>query len=203
MYSLESHSTPNITSLLTEEERIASRNYDSYEQGIPPVEARPAVRLSRDLAGHITAPVSVTSLPAQKDLSGHTHYTPSWIWDKRKRLRDHDFPGWGGRRTISISSHLSSISLQTDSLGPSVAPFRPLGSIDSDESQEEHEEARIALLDPPANPEQEEGKRPQVKLGELATTAICGNDILSSVLYTGGLVAVSAGKAAPLCLLMV
>jgi amino acid transporter len=42
-----------------------------------------------------------------------------------------------------------------------------------------------------------------VKLGQLATTAICGNDILSSVLYTGGLVTVSAGKAAPVCLILV
>ncbi|KAJ0402507.1 hypothetical protein ATCC90586_002677 [Pythium insidiosum] len=40
-------------------------------------------------------------------------------------------------------------------------------------------------------------------LGEWPSTAICGNDILSSVLYSSGLVAEKAGKLAPIPLIMV
>ncbi|CAK5054202.1 unnamed protein product [Aphanomyces euteiches] len=40
-------------------------------------------------------------------------------------------------------------------------------------------------------------------LGEWPATAICGNDILSSCLYTAGIVAVKAGKLAPLAMAMV
>jgi len=42
-----------------------------------------------------------------------------------------------------------------------------------------------------------------VLLGELEATAISGNDILSSTFYVSGLVTLSAGKLAPLCLLLV
>lgn len=41
------------------------------------------------------------------------------------------------------------------------------------------------------------------KLGQCVATAICGNDITSSCLYTGGLVILAAGKLAPVCLLLV
>ncbi|CAM9303933.1 unnamed protein product, partial [Choristocarpus tenellus] len=41
------------------------------------------------------------------------------------------------------------------------------------------------------------------KLGEWHATAICGNDILSSVLYVSGLVTTSASWLAPFCLLIV
>eukprot|EP00536_Pseudo-nitzschia_multiseries_P015590 jgi/Psemu1/320890/estExt_fgenesh1_pm.C_9170002 len=41
------------------------------------------------------------------------------------------------------------------------------------------------------------------KLGELEATAISGNDILSSTFYVSGLVTLSAGKLAPLCLTLV
>lgn len=41
------------------------------------------------------------------------------------------------------------------------------------------------------------------KLGELAATAICGNDITSSCLYVSALAIVAAGKLAPISLLMV
>ncbi|GAB5440332.1 MAG: hypothetical protein Fues2KO_06810 [Fuerstiella sp.] len=44
---------------------------------------------------------------------------------------------------------------------------------------------------------------PHVKLGQLASTAICGNDITSSCLYVSALAIVFAGKLAPLSLLMV
>ena len=40
-------------------------------------------------------------------------------------------------------------------------------------------------------------------LGELEATAISGNDILSSTFYVSGLVTLSAGKIAPLCLALV
>ncbi len=40
-------------------------------------------------------------------------------------------------------------------------------------------------------------------LGELASTAICGNDITSSCLYVSALAIVYAGRWAPVCLLMV
>ncbi|GLE04336.1 hypothetical protein PINS_up013251 [Pythium insidiosum] len=40
-------------------------------------------------------------------------------------------------------------------------------------------------------------------LGEWPSTAICGNDILSSVLYSSGLVAEKAGKLAPIPLILV
>ena len=46
-----------------------------------------------------------------------------------------------------------------------------------------------------------EGK--QRKLGELASTAICGNDITSSCLYVSAIAIVYAGRWAPLCLLFV
>jgi amino acid transporter len=42
-----------------------------------------------------------------------------------------------------------------------------------------------------------------VLLNELEATAISGNDILSSTFYVSGLVTLSAGKLAPLCLLLV
>eukprot|EP00612_Vaucheria_litorea_P000521 CAMPEP_0171454210 /NCGR_PEP_ID=MMETSP0945-20130129/1591_1 /TAXON_ID=109269 /ORGANISM="Vaucheria litorea, Strain CCMP2940" /LENGTH=392 /DNA_ID=CAMNT_0011979195 /DNA_START=44 /DNA_END=1219 /DNA_ORIENTATION=+ len=41
------------------------------------------------------------------------------------------------------------------------------------------------------------------KLSEWAATAICGNDILSSILYVSGLVSASAGWLSPVCLLIV
>lgn len=42
--------------------------------------------------------------------------------------------------------------------------------------------------------------RPHAKLGELAATAICGNDITSSCLYVAALAAISAGPYAFICL---
>jgi amino acid transporter len=41
------------------------------------------------------------------------------------------------------------------------------------------------------------------KLGQFASTAICCNDLLSSVLFTTGLTAIYAGYWAPLCLMLV
>lgn len=49
--------------------------------------------------------------------------------------------------------------------------------------------------------EVQEAERP--KLREWEATAICANDILSSCLYVVGLVVASAGKMAPLALLLV
>mmetsp|Transcript_17676 Transcript_17676/g.43075 ORF Transcript_17676/g.43075 Transcript_17676/m.43075 type:complete len:729 (+) Transcript_17676:111-2297(+) len=43
----------------------------------------------------------------------------------------------------------------------------------------------------------------KVKLKELEATAISGNDILSSTFYVSGLVTLSAGKLAPICLALV
>ncbi len=40
-------------------------------------------------------------------------------------------------------------------------------------------------------------------LGQLASTAICGNDITSSCLYVSALAIVYAGRWAPICLLLV
>ena len=44
---------------------------------------------------------------------------------------------------------------------------------------------------------------PQNKLGQLRATAICGNDITSSVLYVSALCAAHAGALAPVVLLVV
>ncbi|OQS05942.1 transmembrane protein [Thraustotheca clavata] len=44
---------------------------------------------------------------------------------------------------------------------------------------------------------------PKHLLGEWPSTAICGNDIMSSVLYSAGIVATKAGKLAPVCMAMV
>ncbi|CAN0122604.1 unnamed protein product, partial [Heterosigma akashiwo] len=41
------------------------------------------------------------------------------------------------------------------------------------------------------------------KLSEWLTTAICGNDILSSCLYVSGVVTAEAGILSPVCLAMV
>ena len=46
-------------------------------------------------------------------------------------------------------------------------------------------------------------RRPHAALGQLASTSIAGNDLLSSCLYTGGICAAYAGKMAPLSLLLV
>ncbi len=46
-------------------------------------------------------------------------------------------------------------------------------------------------------------KKPHTRLGQLASTAICGNDITSSCLYVSALAIVYAGKLAPLSLLLV
>lgn len=46
-------------------------------------------------------------------------------------------------------------------------------------------------------------KEPHTRLGQLASTAICGNDITSSCLYVSALAIVYAGKLAPLSLLLV
>lgn len=46
-------------------------------------------------------------------------------------------------------------------------------------------------------------KEHHTKLGQLASTAICGNDITSSCLYVSALAIVYAGKLAPVALLMV
>jgi hypothetical protein len=59
---------------------------------------------------------------------------------------------------------------------------------------------------PLALQEIEDSRKEEPKLGEWAATAICGNDILSSVLYVSGLVTTSAGEpvaAAVLLLLLV
>ncbi|KDO24877.1 hypothetical protein SPRG_09522 [Saprolegnia parasitica CBS 223.65] len=45
--------------------------------------------------------------------------------------------------------------------------------------------------------------KPKHLLGEWPSTAICGNDIMSSVLYSAGIVALKAGKLAPICMAMV
>lgn len=47
------------------------------------------------------------------------------------------------------------------------------------------------------------GKRPRTRLGQLASTAICGNDITSSCLYVSALAVAYAGRLAPVCLLLV
>jgi hypothetical protein len=46
---------------------------------------------------------------------------------------------------------------------------------------------------PLALQEIEDSRKEEPKLGEWSATAICGNDILSSVLYVSGLVTTSAG----------
>lgn len=51
--------------------------------------------------------------------------------------------------------------------------------------------------------EQEEKHYQRCSLGQLEATAISGNDILSSTFYVSGLVTLSAGVMAPLCLLLV
>lgn len=43
----------------------------------------------------------------------------------------------------------------------------------------------------------------KTRLGQLASTAICGNDITSSCLYVSALAIGYAGRLAPLCLLLV
>jgi amino acid transporter len=48
-----------------------------------------------------------------------------------------------------------------------------------------------------------EASSSRVLLTELEATSISGNDILSSAFYVSGLVTLSAGKLAPLCLLLV
>ncbi|GAB9475990.1 Transmembrane protein [Globisporangium polare] len=45
--------------------------------------------------------------------------------------------------------------------------------------------------------------KPRHRLGQWPSTAICGNDILSSVLYSSGIVAQKAGKLMPIPLLLV
>lgn len=53
------------------------------------------------------------------------------------------------------------------------------------------------------NNEIHDHERKQIKLQELEATAISGNDILSSTFYVSGLVTLSAGKLAPICLALV
>ena len=53
------------------------------------------------------------------------------------------------------------------------------------------------------NLQQEDTKQHSVLLQEFEATAISGNDILSSTFYVSGLVTLSAGKLAPLCLALV
>ncbi|OQR93876.1 transmembrane protein [Achlya hypogyna] len=44
---------------------------------------------------------------------------------------------------------------------------------------------------------------PKHLLGQWPSTAICGNDIMSSVMYSAGIVALKAGKLAPICMALV
>ena len=53
------------------------------------------------------------------------------------------------------------------------------------------------------NMEYEEEEREKEFLKELEATTISGNDILSSTFYVSGLVTLSAGKMAPVCLALV
>ena len=46
-------------------------------------------------------------------------------------------------------------------------------------------------------------EKPKARLGQLAATAICGNDITSSCLYVSALAIGYAGRLAPICLLLV
>ncbi len=55
----------------------------------------------------------------------------------------------------------------------------------------------------PTTPSSTEKSPGPHKLGELASTAICGNDITSSCLYVSSLAIVYAGRWAPVCLLFV
>ena len=55
----------------------------------------------------------------------------------------------------------------------------------------------------PTAPETTSHDGHHTRLGELAATAICGNDITSSCLYVSALAIVAAGKIAPIALLMV
>ncbi|KDO24879.1 hypothetical protein SPRG_22245 [Saprolegnia parasitica CBS 223.65] len=46
-------------------------------------------------------------------------------------------------------------------------------------------------------------EKPKHLLGEWPSTAICGNDIMSSVMYSSGIVSLKAGKLAPICMGMI
>ncbi|KAG7380260.1 hypothetical protein PHYBOEH_011530 [Phytophthora boehmeriae] len=60
-------------------------------------------------------------------------------------------------------------------------------------------ETRRLLVPPPAlAATRERLEAPHEALGEWPSTAICGNDILASVLYSSGIVAAKAGKLTPL-----
>lgn len=59
------------------------------------------------------------------------------------------------------------------------------------------------MSDEPTTPAINVKTRAPHKLGQLASTAICGNDITSSCLYVSSLAIVYAGRWAPVCLLLV
>ncbi|EQC25343.1 hypothetical protein SDRG_16754 [Saprolegnia diclina VS20] len=67
--------------------------------------------------------------------------------------------------------------------------------------QGKHENLAPPLIQLVALRERHNG--PKHLLGEWPSTAICGNDIMSSVLYSSGIVALKAGKLAPICMAMV
>eukprot|EP01135_Chromosphaera_perkinsii_P007598 Nk52_evm54s914 gene=Nk52_evmTU54s914 len=66
--------------------------------------------------------------------------------------------------------------------------------------QESAVETEVTLVEGQAN---EKFHKEPPKLGELRATAICANDITSSVLYTAGLVSMHADIYAPFCLALV
>jgi len=61
----------------------------------------------------------------------------------------------------------------------------------------------VAVPDDELRSIREKLSEPKHQLGQWPATAICGNDILSSVLYSSGLVAVKAGKLTPIPLILV
>lgn len=121
------------------------------------------------------------------------------------------FPGWGQAEFASVVHPLGRRSSSSLALLAQQQGTLPKGSPEAAEAPD----ASTALLAPPGGGGDGSGgpvgDAPALKsrvddahkLGQWTATAISGNDILSSCLYTVGLTAVAAGVYAPFCMLLV
>jgi hypothetical protein len=121
-------------------------------------------------------------------------------------VEDWQFPGWGSTHQVSVRSPVVTRTSSSKSQSNNNNSKQDAPSNGDDKQPDPRDkqpvelnvshEASAALAEQAAEIEAH-------KLGEFTSTAICGNDILASVLYTVGLCVHEAGIYAPVAMLMI
>eukprot|EP01112_Ceratiomyxa_fruticulosa_P008634 TRINITY_DN2237_c0_g1_i2.p1 TRINITY_DN2237_c0_g1~~TRINITY_DN2237_c0_g1_i2.p1 ORF type:complete len:726 (+),score=129.13 TRINITY_DN2237_c0_g1_i2:2563-4740(+) len=133
-------------------------------------------------------------------------------------IPSYQFPGWGKSGTLSIShvgtnpSPLGDMANMADIPYPSINseeatpindPNEPMEFKEEDVTLLGRKDESLDLRGKAHDPVKPVDASDPHKIGQWLATAICGNDITSSIFYTTSICATSAGKWAPVSLLLV